>query len=54
MNPHIAAEMAAERRCDLQEIAARQRIALSGRTRRNWRERVGAYRRLRRAGARAR
>jgi len=54
MNSHIAAAVAAEHRCDLQEIAARRRTALSARQRYSWRERVGALRRLRRTEARTR
>jgi hypothetical protein len=54
MNPHIAAKLAAERRCDLLELAVRDRAALDGSRRRGLRERVGAYRRLRRATARTR
>jgi hypothetical protein len=54
MNPHIAAALAAERRCDLQEIGARQRAALSARTRHSWRKRIGGLRGLRHAGARMR
>ena len=51
MNSHIAAAMAAERHCDLQEIAGRRRTALSARAHHGWRERIGALRRLGRAGA---
>ena len=54
MNSHIATVMAAERHCDLQELAARRRAALDGRRSESLRERVAAYRRFRRAVTRTR
>ena len=54
MNSHIAAVMAAERRCDLQELAERDRAALDAGRRRSRRERVGSFRKLRRGTPRTR
>ncbi len=54
MNSHIAAAMAAERRCDLQELATRRRAALDLRRRQGLPGRVGVYRRLRRSSTRSR
>ena len=54
MNSHIAAVIAAERHCDLKELATRRRAALGLRRRQDSPRRVGVYRRLRRSTTRTR